>query len=114
MNRRYTNGESTKAAKAFVCGMSFKGKNTQVETHFDGWGVFHHTHCIAARRDGMVTFCLWGWTSQTTLARLNAICVLLWGEPRFRQEKGRVWFGTGFLREVDPLEKIKLPIGVKP
>lgn len=112
--RKHMNGESTKAAKAFVQGKPFKGKNTDVETHIGGWGMFHHTHCIAAHRDGKVTFCLQGWTSQTTIARLNAICVQLWGEPRFRIEKGRVWFGPGFLREVDPAEKIKLPIEVTP
>jgi hypothetical protein len=114
MNRRYTNGESTKAAAAFVQGKPFKGKLTEVETHVDGWGMFLHKHCIAAHRDGMVTFCMHGWTSQTTIARLNAICAQLWGKTCFRQEKGRVWFGHGFLREVDPNEKIRLPMEVTP
>lgn len=102
------------AAKAFVIGKPFKGKLTDIETYNNGWGMFFHGNCIAARRDGYIVFCLQNWTSRTTLARLNAVCTLLWGEPRFRQEKGRIWFGPGFLREVEPLEKIKLPIEVTP
>lgn len=115
--RRHMNGESTKAAMAFVARKAFKGKNTEVELYNQdphGCGLFLHKHCIAVRNEHKVVFCLQGWVSQVTLARLNAICTLLWGEERFRQEKGRIWFGPGFLREVDPKEEITLPLKVTP
>jgi len=106
--------EARKAAEAFIEGRLFKSKNTDVEHYDGGWGLFYHDHCIAAQRSGNVVFCLHGWTSKSTIARLNAICRRLWGEDRFRMQKHRVWFGPGFLREVDPNEKIKLPMKVTP
>ena len=61
---------STRSAQAFNCGHDFKLANTEV---YKGTMYLHGNKIAWRDSNGNVCFCLYGWDTQTTRARLRAI-----------------------------------------
>jgi hypothetical protein len=60
--------------------------------------------------DTVIKFNMCGWPTTTTLDRINAVCETFWNEKLFRRQKGKVWFGPGFLCEVGDYQTITLSV----
>jgi len=73
--------------------------------HLHGYPIVRKT--IEAG-DTVIKFNMCGWPTTTTLDRMNAVCETLWGEKLFRRQKGKVWFGPGFLCEMGDHQTITL------
>lgn len=83
-----------------------------------GNALWLHDSPVVTRQyiDGVMHYviCLHGYPTQTTLDRINGFCLKAFGRKMFSKKRGSIWFGEGFLREVDPKETIILPADFKP